>query len=160
MTRDSASPRASTLPQRERAGSPSLVTRHSSLTIRRLGLIPYEQAWEAMRTFTSTRTPETADELWLLEHPPVYTYGVAGRPEHLPPADCGIQLIKVDRGGQVTYHGPGQLILYALIDLRRRGLGVRDLVRLLEQAVIDLLEELWRTGAAPARGPRRVCCWR
>jgi len=94
-----------------------------------------------MRTFTSTRAPETADEIWLLEHPPVYTYGVAGRAEHLPPQDCGIPIVKVDRGGQVTFHGPGQLIVYALIDLRRRNLGVRDLVKLLEQAVLDLLEE-------------------
>jgi lipoyl(octanoyl) transferase len=94
-----------------------------------------------MKAFTIARTAETADEIWLLEHPPVYTYGVAGRPEHLPPANCGIPVIKVDRGGQVTFHGPGQLIVYALIDLRRRNLGVRDLVRLLEQAVLDLLEE-------------------
>ena len=111
------------------------------ISIRHLGLVPYQQTWEAMKAFTATRTAETTDEIWLLEHPPVYTYGVAGRAEHLPPANCGIPVLKVDRGGQVTFHGPGQLIVYALIDLRRRNLGVRELVRLLEQAVLDLLEE-------------------
>jgi lipoyl(octanoyl) transferase len=94
-----------------------------------------------MKTFTAARTAQSADELWLLEHPPIYTYGVAGRPEHLPPANCSIPVIKVDRGGQITYHGPGQLIMYTLIDLRRRGLTVRDLVKILEQAVLDLLAE-------------------
>jgi len=141
VTRDTASPTTLAPPHRGSTGSPSLVTRHSSLLVRHLGLAPYEQTWAAMRTFTSTRAPETADEIWLLEHPPVYTYGVAGRAEHLPPQDCGIPIVKVDRGGQVTFHGPGQLIVYTLIDLRRRNLGVRDLVKLLEQAVLDLLEE-------------------
>jgi len=91
-----------------------------------------------MKSFTAARTPATADEIWLLQHPPIYTYGVAGRFEHLPSSDCGIPLLKVDRGGQVTYHGPGQLVAYALLDLHRRGLTVRSLVRALEQAVIDL----------------------
>ena len=141
MTRDTASPIPLAPPQRGSAGALSVVTCHSSLTIRHLGLVPYQQTWEAMKAFTATRTAETTDEIWLLEHPPVYTYGVAGRAEHLPPANCGVPILKVDRGGQVTFHGPGQLIVYALIDLRRRNLGVRDLVRLLEQAVLDLLEE-------------------
>jgi lipoyl(octanoyl) transferase len=92
-----------------------------------------------MKAFTAARTADTADELWLLEHPAVYTYGVAGRPEHLPRTDRGVPVIKVDRGGQVTWHGPGQLVLYALLDLRRLHIGVRGLVRMLEQAVIDLL---------------------
>jgi lipoyl(octanoyl) transferase len=109
--------------------------------VRKLGLVEYESTLRAMQRFTAERTTGTRDELWLLEHFPVYTYGVAGRAEHLPPANCGIPVIKVDRGGQVTFHGPGQLIVYALIDLRRRNLGVRDLVRLLEQAVLDLLAE-------------------
>jgi lipoyl(octanoyl) transferase len=109
------------------------------IAIRRLGLIPYEQAWQAMKAFTAARTAATADEIWLLEHPPIYTYGVAGRSEHLPRADCAIPLLKVDRGGQVTYHGPGQLVTYVLLDLQRRGLTVRSLVRVLEQAVIDLV---------------------
>jgi len=120
---------------------PRTTSHEPRITVRHLGLVPYEQTLEAMKAFTSTRTPETADELWLLEHPPIYTYGVAGRAEHLPPANCGIHVLKVDRGGQVTFHGPGQLIVYALIDLRRRSIGVRDLVRLLEQAVLDLLKE-------------------
>jgi lipoyl(octanoyl) transferase len=95
-----------------------------------------------MKSFTDARTSNTPDELWLLEHPPVYTYGVAGRAEHLPDPDTAIPVIKVDRGGQVTYHGPGQLVAYVLVDLRRRGLTVRSLVRCLEQAVLDLLGEL------------------
>ena len=94
-----------------------------------------------MRAFTDSRGPDTPDELWLLEHPSVYTYGVAGRAEHLPRGDTGIPVIKTDRGGQVTYHGPGQLIAYVLIDLRRGGLTVRGLVGRLEQAVLDLLTD-------------------
>ena len=141
MKRDTASSIALAPARQGSGGSLSLVTPHSSLIVRHLGLVPYQQTWEAMKAFTATRTTETTDEIWLLEHPPVYTYGVAGRAEHLPPANCGIPVLKVDRGGQVTFHGPGQLIVYALIDLRRRNLGVRELVRLLEQAVLDLLEE-------------------
>ena len=91
-----------------------------------------------MKAFTDARTSATADEIWLLEHPPIYTYGVAGRSEHLPSTDCAIPVLKVDRGGQVTYHGPGQLVAYVLVDLHRHGLTVRSLVRALEQAVIDL----------------------
>ena len=109
------------------------------ITIRRLGLVPYEQTWEAMKAFTGARTSATADEIWLLEHPPIYTYGVAGRSEHLPSADCAIPVLKVDRGGQVTYHGPGQLVAYVLMDLHRHGFTVRALVRALEQAVIDFV---------------------
>jgi lipoyl(octanoyl) transferase len=92
-----------------------------------------------MQDFTSHRTSGTADEIWLLQHPPVYTLGVAGRPEHLPRIANGIPVVRVDRGGQITYHGPGQLVAYLLLDLRRRGLSVRPLVRMMEQAVIDLL---------------------
>jgi len=92
-----------------------------------------------MKAFTGARTSATADEIWLLEHPPIYTYGVAGRSEHLPSADCAIPVLKVDRGGQVTYHGPGQLVAYVLMDLHRHGFTVRTLVRALEQAVIDLV---------------------
>ena len=116
------------------------VTSHEPrIRIRRLGLVPYEQTWEAMKAFTTARTAAKVDEIWLLEHPPIYTYGVAGRPEHLPGADCAIPVLKVDRGGQVTYHGPGQLVAYVLIDLHRHGSTVRGLVRALEQAVIDLM---------------------
>lgn len=109
--------------------------------VRRLGLVNYEPTWHAMQRFTAERTADTADEIWLLEHLPIFTYGVAGRPEHLPRSDSSIPVLKVDRGGQVTYHGPGQLMVYVLLDLRRRGSSVRDLVRVLEQAVIDLLSE-------------------
>jgi lipoyl(octanoyl) transferase len=94
-----------------------------------------------MKSFTASRTADTADEIWLLEHAPVYTYGLAGRSEHLPRGDNVIPVLKVDRGGQVTYHGPGQLVAYALLDLGRRGLSVRGLVRALERAVIDLIGE-------------------
>jgi lipoyl(octanoyl) transferase len=116
-----------------------LAPRASRLVVRRLGLVDYLPTWEAMRTFTATRTSDTPDELWLLQHFPVYTYGVAGRREHLPSIDNGIAAIKVDRGGQVTYHGPGQIVLYTLLDLRRRHMTVRELVRNLERAVLDLL---------------------
>jgi len=112
-----------------------------SPVIRRLGLAPYDQTWEAMRSFTAARTRAPQDEIWLLEHPPIYTYGVAGRSEHLPDEDCVIPVLKVDRGGQITYHGPGQLVAYVLLDLQRRALTVRGLVRTLEQAVIDLLSD-------------------
>lgn len=99
---------------------------------------PYQPTWDAMRAFTDTRGPETPDELWLLEHDPVYTQGLAGRPEHvLNPGD--IPLVQTDRGGQITYHGPGQLVAYPLLDLKRLGIGIRSLVGTLEQAVIDLL---------------------
>ncbi|MGH8852399.1 MAG: lipoyl(octanoyl) transferase LipB, partial [Casimicrobiaceae bacterium] len=92
-----------------------------------------------MQAFTDTRAAQTPDEIWLTEHPPVYTLGLAGRREHLL-RDNGIPVLKVDRGGQVTYHGPGQLVAYLLIDIRRRRLGVRQLVRAIESAVIELLD--------------------
>jgi lipoyl(octanoyl) transferase len=123
------------------------------MLVKRLGLVDYVETWEAMKAFTASRSLATADEIWLLEHTPVYTYGVAGRAEHLPPADSVIPVIKVDRGGQVTYHGPGQLVAYALVDLRRRGLSVRDLVRALEQAVLDLLSEFGIVGDRRAAAP-------
>lgn len=93
-----------------------------------------------MRAFTTARTADTRDELWLCEHPPVYTLGVATRAEHLPRDDNGIPVVKIDRGGQITYHGPGQVVAYLLADLRRLGFGVRVLVRRLETAVIRLLD--------------------
>ena len=108
------------------------------LQVRRLGLVPYEPTWQAMREFTDARDADTPDEIWLLEHPPVYTLGQAGRPEHLL-RDEGIPLVRIDRGGQITYHGPGQVVVYLLIDLARRGIKVRELVTLMEQAIIDCL---------------------
>ena len=113
--------------------------RATETRVRRLGIVEYEPAWRAMQAFTGKRTPATPDELWLTGHPPVYTLGLAGRPEHLPRVANGIPVVKSDRGGQITYHGPGQAVLYTLLDLRRRGLNVRQLVRTMEQAVIDLL---------------------
>lgn len=110
------------------------------LRVKRLGLVPYEPTWEAMRVFTDARGPETPDELWLLQHPPTYTLGQAGKPEHLL-RQTDIPLVKIDRGGQITYHGPGQVVVYLLIDLARRGLKVRELVRLMEQALIDCLAD-------------------
>lgn len=109
------------------------------MIVKRLGRVDYEPAWEAMQVFTATRDADTEDEIWLLEHPPVYTLGQAGRPEHLLRQDAGIPLVKIDRGGQITYHGPGQLVAYLLLDLRRRHLKVRELVALMEQALIDCL---------------------
>jgi lipoyl(octanoyl) transferase len=107
--------------------------------VRRLGQTDYAATWRAMQAFTDARATETPDEIWLTEHPPIYTLGLAGRREHLH-RDNGIPVLKVDRGGQVTYHGPGQLIAYLLIDIRRRRLGVRQMVRAIEASVIQLLD--------------------
>jgi lipoyl(octanoyl) transferase len=107
-----------------------------SISIRRLGRVAYLPTLEAMRSFTSRRDESSADELWLLEHPPVYTLGQGA--EHGPVGN-GIPLARSDRGGDITYHGPGQLVVYTLVDLARRGIKVRQFVALLEQAVIDLL---------------------
>ncbi|MEW6415595.1 MAG: lipoyl(octanoyl) transferase LipB [Pseudomonadota bacterium] len=106
--------------------------------VRHLGRLAYAPTWRAMQAFTAARTADTPDELWLLEHPPVYTQGQAGKPEHLIAA-TGIPVVPIDRGGQITYHGPGQLVAYVLVDLRRRGYGIRALVARMEQAVIDVL---------------------
>lgn len=109
-----------------------------SIHVRWLGTQAYADSWQAMRDFTNARDATTADEVWLLEHPPVFTQGQNGKPEHvLNPGD--IPIIKTDRGGQVTYHGPGQLMIYTLVDLRRRKLNVRELVTRLENSVIDYL---------------------
>jgi lipoyl(octanoyl) transferase len=94
-----------------------------------------------MQSFSAARDSKTPDEIWLLEHPPVYTLGVAAKSEHLPRVANGIPVVKSDRGGQITYHGPGQIVAYLLLDMRRRALGVRTLVRWMEQAVIDLLAQ-------------------
>ncbi len=109
------------------------------MLIRRLGTTDFEATWRAMQRFTDTRSPGTPDELWLTDHPPVYTVGIAGRDEHLPRTDDGTPVIRTDRGGQVTWHGPGQIVVYVLMDLKRAGITVRTLVRRLEQAVIDVL---------------------
>lgn len=110
------------------------------LIVRELGLRPYEQVWHDMQLFTDQRSETTADELWLLQHSPVFTLGKNGRPDHILDAQ-DIPVIKSDRGGQVTYHGPGQIIVYTLLDLNRRHIGVRELVTRIEDSVIDLLED-------------------
>jgi len=112
-----------------------------AVLIRHLGLVPYVDALARMREFTAGRDPSTPDELWVLEHPPVYTLGLAADRRHGPREDSGIPLVQVERGGEVTYHGPGQAVVYTLVDLGRRGIKVREFVCLLEQSVIDLLGE-------------------
>ncbi|EIC28604.1 MULTISPECIES: lipoyl(octanoyl) transferase LipB [Methylomicrobium] len=109
-----------------------------AITIRQLGLQDYETVWQAMQCFTLDRTPETGDQIWIVEHQPVYTLGLNGKREHL--LNTGpIPVVQSDRGGQVTYHGPGQLVVYPLLNLKRRELGVRPLVTLLEQTMIAVL---------------------
>jgi lipoyl(octanoyl) transferase len=120
--------------------------------IRRLGRAEYEPVWRAMQAFTKERDGETADELWFVEHPPVFTLGLAARPEHV--LDAGpIPVVRIDRGGQVTWHGPGQLVAYILLDLQRAGYGVKEMVRRLEQSVIDLLHEYGIAGERQAGMP-------
>lgn len=122
------------------------------ILIEHLGRRQYPNVWGAMRAFTDRRGPETPDELWVVEHPPVFTLGQAGRAEHV--LDAGpIPVLHVDRGGQVTYHGPGQVVVYLLLDLRRRGYGVRELVTRMEQAVVDLLAEEGVAAMARADAP-------
>ncbi len=120
----------------------------AELIVRDLGEQPYLETWEAMKSFTASRDASTPDELWLLEHPRVYTQGQAGKAEHiLAPGD--IPVILVDRGGQVTYHGPGQLVVYLMIDLTRHRLGIRSLVDVIEQAIVRTL-----AGMGVAAAPR------
>ena len=123
-----------------------------TLRLRNLGRAEYLPVWRAMQDFTDARDDDTADELWLVEHPPVFTQGQAGKAEHLlAPGD--IPVIQVDRGGQVTYHGPGQIVAYPLVDLRRRGIGVRELVCRLEESVIGVLRHYRVTGARQPGAP-------
>ena len=122
------------------------------LRVRHLGRVAYTETWHAMRGFTDARGPATMDELWVLEHPPVYTLGWNAREAHvLDPGE--IPVVRCDRGGQVTYHGPGQLVVYTLVDLARRHLGVRAFVHLLEQAVLDLLAGYGIRGERRAGAP-------
>jgi len=124
----------------------------AGLRVRFLGRADYEPIWRAMQDFTAQRAADTPDELWLLEHPPVYTQGQAGKPEHLI-AVTEIPVVPIDRGGQITYHGPGQALAYVLVDLRRRGYGIRELVTRMEQAVIDLLAAQGVTAERRAGAP-------
>ena len=113
--------------------------------VRRLGRVDYAPTAAAMRAFTDVRTPDTRDEIWLCEHPPVYTQGLAGKAEHVLAAR-GIPVVQTNRGGQVTYHGPGQVVAYPLVDLKRLGIYVKEYVYRLEQAVIKTLERVEITG--------------
>jgi lipoyl(octanoyl) transferase len=123
-----------------------------SLGVRDLGQVAYEPVWHAMQRFTSERGRETADEVWLVQHPPVFTQGQAGKAEHLLlPGD--IPVVQVDRGGQVTYHGPGQLVAYLMLDVRRLGFGVRELVTRIERSLIALLDSYGVTAAAKPDAP-------
>ena len=132
-------PEASTQPAAA-ARPATAAAAQSTPLIKRLGLAQYQPAYASMRRFTASRRADTPDEIWILQHPPVYTVGLAGRPEHLPRRP-GVAVERIDRGGQITYHGPGQAVLYVLLDLARRNLKVRPLVGMIEQAVIDLLAE-------------------
>ena len=120
--------------------------------VRQLGPVAYGPTFEAMRSFTDARTPDTPDELWICEHPPVYTQGLAGKAEHVLDAH-GIPVVQSNRGGQVTYHGPGQVVAYPLIDLRRQAIYVKEFVYRLEQAVIKTLEHWGVTGHRVAGAP-------
>jgi lipoyl(octanoyl) transferase len=120
--------------------------------LRRLGLAPYEPVWRAMQRFTEERDGRSRDEIWFVEHPPVFTLGLNASREHLlNPGD--IPVVQIDRGGQVTYHGPGQLLIYPLIDIRRRGMGVRQLVVALENAIIDAVAEFGVAAAGRRDAP-------
>ncbi|MGZ8136810.1 MAG: lipoyl(octanoyl) transferase LipB [Methylococcaceae bacterium] len=121
--------------------------------IRNLGLQNYESIWHDMQRFTQTRTLETPDEIWIVEHPPVYTLGLNGKREHLLAISEDIPVIHCDRGGQVTYHGPGQLVIYTLLDIKRLQINIRQLVTILEQAMIDSLEQLGISAIARADAP-------
>lgn len=123
-----------------------------ALAVRELGLQDYLPVWQAMQRFTNERTPDSADQIWLLQHNPVFTQGQAGKAEHLlMPGD--IPVVQTDRGGQVTYHGPGQLIGYLLLDVRRLGIGVRELVSLIERSLIELLASYGVSAAARPDAP-------
>lgn len=116
------------------------VAERIGILVKRLGRMAYQPALEAMRGFTASRDAATPDELWLVEHPPVYTLGLAADPSHGPRLASDIPVVQVERGGEVTFHGPGQVVLYTLVDLARRGIKVREFVRLLERSVLELLE--------------------
>jgi lipoyl(octanoyl) transferase len=124
----------------------------AELIVRNLGLVAYQPTLESMRKLTAERGADTPDEIWLLQHPPVFTQGQAGKAEHVLAAG-DIPVIQVERGGQVTYHGPGQLVGYLMLDLRRLGLGVRELVTLMEQSLVELLASYGLVAAPKADAP-------
>ncbi len=148
-----SAPTASALPSGLIAQSAeSAPTKCAAPLIKHLGLVPYEPTWRAMQRFTLERDPSTADEIWMVEHPPTFTLGLNASREHLlSPGD--IPVIEIDRGGQVTYHGPGQLVIYPLIDLKRLSLSVRQLVVALENAIIAYVGELGVTASGSRAAP-------
>jgi lipoyl(octanoyl) transferase len=126
------------------------------MQFRRLGLVDFEPTFESMKAFTAARSADTEDEIWLLQHAPVYTQGLSGKAEHV--LDAGnIPVVHIDRGGQVTYHGPGQWVAYVLYDLRRAGMTIRDLVERLERAVINLFGRSWHHRLWRSIGQRGLC---
>ncbi len=135
----SATPVTTSPPAEFERTRPTTSARPHPVIIRWRGNAPYTNTFDAMRAFTETRSPETPDEIWLVEHAPVFTLGLAGDPAHLLNPNSDIPLVKTDRGGQITYHGPGQVVAYLLLDLRRRKLMVRELVQRIEQGVIETL---------------------
>lgn len=124
----------------------------AGVATRALGRTDYATTWQAMQAFTAARTPATRDEIWLTEHPPVYTLGLAGRRVHLL-RDNGIPALKVDRGGQITYHGPGQLVAYLLFDLKRRDIGIRAMVRSIEASIVEWLDSMGISAYGKASAP-------
>jgi lipoyl(octanoyl) transferase len=124
-----------------------------ALVVRKVGRVEYAASLTEMRKFTAERTEETPDELWVLEHPAVYTLGLAADAVHAPKGDTGIPVVRVERGGEVTYHGPGQVVIYTLVDIGRLGIKVREFVHLLEQCVIELLAAYGVTAARKPGAP-------
>ena len=127
-------------------------TINPDIITRQLGLADYSSAWESMKEFTQSRDADTPDEIWIVEHPPTFTLGRNGKEHHIL-QDTSIPIVKVDRGGQVTYHGPGQIVIYILLDLHRRGMGIRQLVTLIENGIIQLLAEYDVTAYSDAKAP-------
>ncbi len=125
---------------------------HIPLVVRRLGLQQYQRIWQSMRYLVEHANPERCDEIWLLSHKPVFTQGQAGKAEHILDS-TNIPVVQIDRGGQVTYHGPGQLVVYLLLNVRRRKLGVRDLVDIIEKAIIQTLAEFGISATCDAKAP-------
>ncbi|MDO6563278.1 lipoyl(octanoyl) transferase LipB [Amphritea sp. 1_MG-2023] len=122
------------------------------LVVRDLGLVEYQPTWQAMQAFTATREADTVDEIWILEHQPVFTQGHAGKAEHLL-GTGDIPVVQVDRGGQVTYHGPGQLVVYLLLNIRRKKFGVKELVARMEASIVELLQQYGVEAYAKADAP-------
>ncbi len=125
----------------------------NTVVIKQLQNVPYSETWQAMQSFTNNRVATTDDELWVLEHPPVYTQGQAGKPEHLINTNHNIPVVQSDRGGQITYHGPGQIVIYLLLDLKRLKLSIRQLVNTIENSVIKTLDQYEITSYSDCAAP-------